>query len=314
MGAFADLFSRSSPERSPTRAPLSTLDIPLPPPQPLWALATEPDLAARDRRHCHGPRAPFNVYEGATAKAGGDGRAARTLRHQRVKQVGSSWDVAYETRRSQPRSCDAGIAELSISEHGELSGVRSHHRPSEPRRPAPANSPPTARTDTPSATARNVQCHHPPPPFLARQSASAPFFVPATPAVAFTTSSPSRPPLPSPPIHASSASATPARPPLPPSTNSAPLIPMHQAVLAHRAAAAAAREAAQAHDLQPPLPPPPPNHAPSLSVLSSPPMPPALPERTVCKVASPGRAPGPPYVPSPARPAHSSVRDDLSSD
>ncbi|BGP46369.1 hypothetical protein JCM10450v2_002211 [Rhodotorula kratochvilovae] len=109
MGPLADLFRRDSPPRTPKRPPLSTLDIPLPAPQPLFAPATDP---ARPRTtHCHGPRAPYNVYDHPAS----EGRAAQTLRDQRARGAGETWDGCDRARTAGALSLEGDFAQLAVA-------------------------------------------------------------------------------------------------------------------------------------------------------------------------------------------------------
>lgn len=67
MGVIADFFRRDSPPRTPRRRPLSTLDVPLPPPQPLsrstWTGTSQGQSTGTRSRF--GPRDPYNVFDHA---------------------------------------------------------------------------------------------------------------------------------------------------------------------------------------------------------------------------------------------------------
>lgn len=115
MGAFADLF-RTSPSRRQSSSPsskqpqsLSTLDVPLPLPQPMWALATEPEYGRRP-----GPREMRSVGGGETGSS-----QTRTLK--KVDRRGDSATTGVAAGRDrQLQGCtstaDFGMGGLSMSD------------------------------------------------------------------------------------------------------------------------------------------------------------------------------------------------------
>ncbi|GAA5840695.1 hypothetical protein JCM11251_004184 [Rhodosporidiobolus azoricus] len=206
MGAFADLLKRRD---SPPKATIhSTLDIPLPAPQPLWALATEPDWSTggpgpatgAGERRSFGPRAPRNVYDdGRGGTRDKDRVRARTISLDGVSGGVQRLDLGRTTTAGGPRTPHKNDTTSAFVTAQRRSPEREARRRREdvypPFPPAYSHSPSPAQAPPPRPAL--------PPPYH--------------PSGAATSSSPSSSPF----SHAS------PRPPLPPrpSATSSPLRP-----------------------------------------------------------------------------------------
>ncbi|KAJ8295727.1 hypothetical protein OF846_001087 [Rhodotorula toruloides] len=267
MGAFADLF-RPSPNRRHSSSPsskqprsLSTLDVPLPLPQPMWALATEPGCGRTP-----GPRDMRTAGPEQTGSLQG-----RTLKKaDRRGPTAESGVVPGHIGRGDTFAAtgDFGMAGLSVSD----SPGPSTYPPRPPYPPSTSYSTPPRPALSPSRT-RNPPLYPPPPP----QPTAGPSQAPLVPLNVAVNSHRSSLPFYTPPRHSSAKFAPqgtrvsperplpptpPPCPPRPPSYHASPPHPVHNSQFVYAATPSSSN--ASPTRLQSPhapvVPPRPPQH------------------------------------------------------
>ncbi|GAA5916301.1 hypothetical protein JCM6882_001075 [Rhodosporidiobolus microsporus] len=287
MGALTALLKRKD---SPPKHPLhSTLDIPLPPPQPLWALATEPSYGGDAReswstggsttgagqaegRRGFGPRAPRNVYDDGRARTRTTsvGELAGAVQRVDLSRVGvprtpvKDGGAGGGGARSAPPTSTAG--RRNSPERRERRERRDVYPPFPP---AYSLSPPPPRAP-PSHSNSNPQ----PPPYHPSSSLAGP-----------SSSSSTRPPLPPRPgtYPSSCAVHLPTPSYAPPHPTPPPVMPMPEPRHYSFAPSPSAFSSPfSAPALPPPVPPLPPTYPP-------PPSPPRSPPRLRPSTYSPTR-------------------------
>ncbi|KAK4331347.1 T5orf172 domain-containing protein [Rhodotorula toruloides] len=229
MGAFADLF-RPSPNRRHSASPslkqphsLSTLDVPLPLPQPMWALATEPEYGRRP-----GPR------DMRTAEPGGTGSMhGRTLKmmDRRGNTTEIGFPAGHDGRGDVIHATgDFGMAGLSVSD----SPGPSTYPPQPPYPPSASYTTPP-RLVPPSHSTNTPHMYPPPPP----QPTASPSHAPLIPLNVAVNSHRSGLPYYTPPNHSparstpQSARVSPERPLPPTPPPCPPRLPSHHSTPPH---------------------------------------------------------------------------------
>ncbi|KPV76675.1 uncharacterized protein RHOBADRAFT_43020 [Rhodotorula graminis WP1] len=198
MGVFANLFRRDSPPRkssSNKRPPLSTLDIPLPPPRPAGSGPRTP-AAVPQIRSRFGPRDPYNVYDPPTAQDWPQLAGDPSRRHGPPNHLSLDGDFsALRLSNAPPTTAFSPSSSVLPTQHA---------------RPALAHASTSAPAVYPPQPARPVA-----PPPVATRPPAAPSSLPSPP--------PAYPTFPpAPPTLALLPSPASARPPAPPRPRSSP--------------------------------------------------------------------------------------------
>lgn len=182
MGAFKDLFKKNSTDQSPSSSPTSparphsTLDLDLPrPPQPLWALATEPDLSRHTcsaARRSFGPREPWEKRDGnGRNRTNEPNREGRANEARRMLQRPDGRD---RVKPMQELGTGMGDLRLNISTQSR----------SNPSQPPPFSNPSTPSRPSLTSPSRSTQHGH--------SSLSAPSASPHQPLQSYPPHPPSR--------------------------------------------------------------------------------------------------------------------------